>query len=74
MIEINQRYDYLKHDMERPICSPATISMEQHEFHTKKKTLKNVDIFAASKPFKISKLPDLGLENGINNDLDKSCS
>ena len=71
VIEINQRYDYLKHDIERPICPPESISIQQHQFNAAKKNFRNVDIYAISERFKVSQLPNLGIEGGINNDLDK---
>ena len=61
-LEINQRYDYLKHDMERPICPPESISIQQHQFNAAKKNFKNIDIYAISKPLKISPLPELGID------------
>ena len=32
---------------------------------------RNIDIYAISKPLKISPLPELGIDEGVNNDLDK---
>ena len=35
------------------------------------KVTRNIDIYAISKPLKISPLPELGIDGGVNNDLDK---
>ena len=69
-VEINQRYDYLKHDMERPICPPESISIQQHQFTPRRKILE-ILIFMQSKSLKISQLPNLGTDGRINNNLDK---
>ncbi len=67
--EITNRYNYLKHDLERPICPPVAISMEPEEFNVEKQKFRIINVPEIAKSLEISQLPNIGMETEVGNNL-----